>query len=153
MEIKWSNIFSRHVLKNVQFTSISRYTQLLKLSVLNQFDSIIPVKPYVHGNCETCNYSSTTFSIVKQEAIQIICTRQKSLRKFVRVRELLLLIQNLFNPLSSNFIKWSNTLKQFVGKLPWNCLSLFDHFVGLALKGLKYKKKKQSLSNTSDGIS
>ena len=27
-------------------------------------------------------------------------------------------------------------LKQFVGKLPTNCLSVFDHFVGLALKGL-----------------
>ena len=32
--------------------------------------------------------------------------------------------------------KWSNTLKQFVGKLPTNCLSVFDHFVGLAFKGL-----------------
>ena len=42
-----------------------------------------------------------------------------------------------FNPLSAKFIKWSNTLKQFVGKLPTNCLSVFDHFVGLALKGLK----------------
>ena len=43
-----------------------------------------------------------------------------------------------FNPLSADPIKWSNTLKQFVGKLPTNCLSVFDHFVGLALKGLKY---------------
>ena len=40
------------------------------------------------------------------------------------------------NPLSTNFTKWSNTLKQFVGKLPTNFLSVFDHFVGLALKGL-----------------
>ena len=40
------------------------------------------------------------------------------------------------NPLSANFTKWSNTLKQFVGKLPTNCLSVFDHFVGLGLKGL-----------------
>ena len=40
------------------------------------------------------------------------------------------------NPLSANPTKWSNTLKQFVGKLPTNCLSVFDHFVGLALKGL-----------------
>ena len=28
------------------------------------------------------------------------------------------------------------TLKQFIGNLPTNCLSVFDHFVGLALKGL-----------------
>ena len=40
------------------------------------------------------------------------------------------------NPLSANFTKWSNTLKQFVSKLTKNCLSVFDHFVGLALKGL-----------------
>ena len=39
-------------------------------------------------------------------------------------------------PLSANFTKWLNTLKQFVGNLPTNCLSVFDHFVGLALKGL-----------------
>ena len=43
----------------------------------------------------------------------------------------------IFNPLSANSTKWSNTLKQFVGKLPTNCLSVFDHFVELALKGLK----------------
>ena len=40
------------------------------------------------------------------------------------------------NPLSANPIKWSNTLKQFVVKLPKNCLSVFDHFVRLVLKGL-----------------
>ena len=40
------------------------------------------------------------------------------------------------NPLIANPIKWSTTLKQFVGKLPTNCLRVFDHFVGLALKGL-----------------
>ena len=33
-----------------------------------------------------------------------------------------------FNPLSTNPTKWSNILKQFVGKLPMNCLSVFDHF-------------------------
>ena len=40
------------------------------------------------------------------------------------------------NPLSANPTKWSNTLKQFVGKLPTSFLSVFDHFVGLTLKGL-----------------
>ena len=39
-------------------------------------------------------------------------------------------------PLSANFAKWSNTLKQFVGKLPTNWLSVFEHFAGLALKRL-----------------
>ena len=41
-----------------------------------------------------------------------------------------------FSPLSANPTKWSNTLKQFVGKLPAKCLSVFNHFVGFALKGL-----------------
>ena len=41
-----------------------------------------------------------------------------------------------FNPLSANPAKWSKTLKEFVGNLPTNGLYVFDHFVGLALKGL-----------------
>ena len=41
------------------------------------------------------------------------------------------------NPLSANATKWSYTIKQFAGKLPLNCLSVFDHFVGLVLKGLR----------------
>ena len=36
------------------------------------------------------------------------------------------------NPLSANLTKWSNTLKQFVGRL-----SAFDHFVKLVLKGIR----------------
>ena len=42
----------------------------------------------------------------------------------------------LINPLSVNFTKWTNALKQFVSNLPTNCLSVFGHFVGLALKWL-----------------
>ena len=36
--------------------------------------------------------------------------------------------------------KMVNTLKQFE---PTNCLSVFDHFVGLALKGLKTPEDKK----------
>ena len=43
-----------------------------------------------------------------------------------------------FNLLSANPTKWPNTLKQFVGKLPTNCLSVFGHFVNLVLKRLIY---------------
>ena len=46
-------------------------------------------------------------------------------------------ISPLTNPLSVNPTKWLNTLKQYVGKLPTNCLSVFDHFVGLALKEIR----------------
>ena len=41
------------------------------------------------------------------------------------------------NPLSANPTKCSNTLKQIVSNLPTNCLSVFDHFVKLALIELK----------------
>ena len=54
----------------------------------------------------------------------------------------------LCNPLSASPTKWSNTLKQFVGKMPANCLSVFDHFVWLTLKGLKELFKPQQ-ENTS----
>ena len=43
----------------------------------------------------------------------------------------------LINPLNANPEKCSNTLKQIVGNLPTICLSGFDHFMNLALKGLK----------------
>ena len=43
-------------------------------------------------------------------------------------------------PLSTNSAKWSNTLKQFVGSFPTNYLSVFEHFVGLALKGLSIEE-------------
>ena len=43
---------------------------------------------------------------------------------------------SVLNPLSTKLTKWSNTLKEFVGNLPTNCLSVFCHFMGLALEGL-----------------
>ena len=49
----------------------------------------------------------------------------------------------------ANPTKWSNTLKQFVSKLPRNCLSMFDHFVGLALKGITFLNKLFCLRETS----
>ena len=47
--------------------------------------------------------------------------------------------QKRLNSLSANPTKRSNALKQFVSNLPTNCLSVFDHFVRLALKGLTPK--------------
>ena len=41
------------------------------------------------------------------------------------------IIINQFNTLSASFTKW----------LPTNCLSVFDHFVRLALKGLSGPEK------------
>ena len=47
--------------------------------------------------------------------------------------ECLLPINEKFNPLSANPIKWLNTLKQFFSNLATNCLSVFDHFAKLTL--------------------
>ena len=52
----------------------------------------------------------------------------------------------IFNPLSANPGKWSNTLKQIVGNLPTICLSVFDHFINLALKGLTLNNNLLALS-------
>ena len=39
----------------------------------------------------------------------------------------------LTNSLSDKPTKWQNRSKQFVSNLPTKCLSVFDHFVGMAL--------------------
>ena len=69
-----------------------------------------------------------------------ICKRCTRLRIFLNKPEYALIISQYewicLNPLSANPTKLSKKLKQFVTKLPTNCLSMFDHFVGLALKGL-----------------
>ena len=52
----------------------------------------------------------------------------------------------LLNPLSANPEKWSNTLKQIVGNLPKICLSVFDHLMNLALKGLSAAYYIETLS-------
>ena len=54
--------------------------------------------------------------------------------------------QPCLNPLNANTTKWSNTLKQFIGNLLTNCLSVFDHLVNLALKGSKVRLKSHENS-------
>ena len=48
----------------------------------------------------------------------------------------------VFTLLSANPTKWSNRPKQFVCNLQTNFQSVFDHFVGLLLKGLRYSEKQ-----------
>ena len=59
---------------------------------------------------------------------------------------------SVFNPLSANPTKWSNTLKQFVGKLPTNCLSVFDHFVRLVVKGFSISIKNQAIKKYGQSL-
>ena len=88
------------------------------------------------GSLSKCGHSKSVkylevFSSKLDQLILLPYSREK-------VRFLFwLIILRCFNPLRANFTKWSNTLKHFVGILPTNCLSVFGHFVGLALKGLR----------------
>ena len=52
-----------------------------------------------------------------------ICWKKNSKIKHSNMSKISIRIQNI-NPLSAKFIKWSNTLKQIVGKLPTICLSV-----------------------------
>ena len=52
------------------------------------------------------------------------------------------------NPLNANPEKWSNTLNQIVGNLPTICLSVFDHFMNLALKGLNNRLWEKFIFDT-----
>ena len=56
----------------------------------------------------------------------------------------------MFHPLSANPTKWSNTLKQFISNLLMICLSVFDHFVGLALKGLIFNVTLMHCKNITE---
>ena len=63
-------------------------------------------------------------------------------------------IKNFINSLSANPTKWSNTLKQFVGRQNLtNCLSVFAHFVRLVLKGLNSNSNKCKLTHFSSVLS
>ena len=99
-----------------------------------------------------------------RRACQLNLHRPKSNRPKIEIFQIPYLIFNLFlkgffffatgtideigefNLLNANFTKWSNTLKLFVDKLPTNCLSVFDHIVGLALKGLSLRDNDESPS-------
>ena len=59
------------------------------------------------------------------------------IKKRLQDRYFLVNITKFLILLIANHTKWSNTLKQFVGKLLANCLSVFAHFMKLAFKGLR----------------
>ena len=68
---------------------------------------------------------------LKFSSWNIICFGLEELIKVQFFR--LLSVFTLEAPILS---KWSNTLEQFVGNFPENCLIVFDHSLGLAPKGL-----------------
>ena len=88
-----------------------------------------------------------TWSSVEKELTlrwELLVNKLAHNTKAISSNKLLIWMQARINPLSANLTKWSNTLKQFVGILPTNCLSVFDHFVGLTLEGLKLHKVYKS---------
>lgn len=56
-------------------------------------------------------------------------------KKFLSIQTTGKLVNWVWDPLSGNLTKYSNILKQLVHNSSTNCLSTFDRFVGLALKG------------------
>ena len=95
-------------------------------------------------------FSTTAFQNIKSkmDELHILLTPNKEHKK-VYPKVSVVGFQNgkTLNPLSANPTKWSNTLKQFVGNLLMNCLRVFDHFVKLALKGLRITWLEPNYSN------
>ena len=61
-----------------------------------------------------------------------------NLRKFDQRKNKIIFSLISLNPFSANSAKRSNKPQKFVSNLPTRHLSVFDHFVGLALEGLKH---------------
>ena len=90
------------------------------------------------GLCILCHrFGSSVTDFSKQYPIEVgQCKPRKIKSGKLKIKYVFFFVKIYIIPLSANPTKWSNTLKQSVGNLPTNCLSVFDHFVGLALKGL-----------------
>ena len=97
--------------------------------LLNLFKKWNFIKPIEHSGVEN-------HIVVLHSFIRYVITFNRK-KEFVKIKSKSQ--SEVLNSLSASPTKWSNTLKQFVGKLPTNCLSVFDHFLGLALKELTLK--------------
>ena len=78
---------------------------------------------HLHFLWVLCYISFLYFSFIFSVNVSIFLILSSSISWYV----------SKLNPLNANRTKWSNILKQFFGKLPTNCLSVFDHFVGLTI--------------------
>ena len=83
-----------------------------------------------------CAYISIIIIVIAITIIIIIIITTVFITFCIVIIFLLLLLLYLIIPLTTKLTKWPNTLRQFVSNLSTNCLSVFGHFVGLALKGL-----------------
>ena len=83
------------------------------------------------------NLKNSFLAKIKQRTVLNKIEQSKHIYNTFRWHATFLFFVYFFNSLSANPRKWSNTLKQFVDSLPTNCLIVFEHFVGLALKEVK----------------
>ena len=119
-------IFLKNILNiNPTIATMKAPRHLLNATEVKTCES--EVKPHHTSKCWMTLYSSQIF---KQNSLVELCQRKTF----------------YCNASSANFTKLSNTLKQFVRKLWTNCLSVFDHFVGLGLQGLRFYLTKIFLS-------
>ena len=100
---------------------MKKYSGEKKLMMLNEYSTIevLPLKVLCHEIIISNRSKEADFNFIKSPPSQNEISSNKEV-----------------NPLSANPKKWPNTLKQFVGKLPTSCLSVFGHLIYLALKGL-----------------
>ena len=88
----------------------------------------------IYQNILHCCYGDYIYTNLQTQKIKHASVIHATL--FSKTFQNLLFVIGFPYPLSANPTKWSNTLKQFVGNLPTNCLSVFDYFVVMALKEL-----------------
>ena len=123
--------------QNSQENTCSRVSVLIKSNFV-KIEILAQVFP-----CEFCEISKNTF--LQNTSGRLLLLNWK---RFSFISSFLYqwrwLMDQVFNLLSAKPTKWPNKLKQSVENLPTNCLSVFDRFVKLALKGLKYVVLDQS---------
>ena len=120
----YKSVFSTHSFGKLVFC----LSALFVITVCSEFDALFT------------NFCNICIIIIYIVGVECFCSHLSVLtwticENRLDIRHIYKLIIAL-NPLNANPTKRPNTLKQFVGKLPTNCLSVFDHFVKLALKGL-----------------
>ena len=77
-------------------------------------------------------FCDTSSGLECRSSLSSNLSKRKSADSFYKfVMKIIVMKIIVVNPLTANFTKWSNTFK------PTNCLSVFDHFMGLALKRLR----------------
>ena len=96
-----------------------------------------------HRNSTEWLFRKKSLSLQEHICDEVFISSNNFSSEFFLIENLPATVSNILN---TNSTKWSNKLKQLDCNLPTNFLSLFDHFVGLALKGLKNNSYEALLS-------